>query len=166
MKKGQKPANVPEAPAAKRAAAAAAAAAAATKAKAAKPEEGAAAPPPAEVKTEGGQSQPSSAPRAAAAAAAARKKKPAPQLVGQHPSNTLLVFNLAAQTTEKQLFKRVKKLQPPTSVKTQVWRGRASSGGVCVNGSLARSFFIRVPVSLTIPTPRRDRSWRARAWRC
>lgn len=122
MKKGQKPANVPEAPAAKRAAAAAAAA---TKAKTAKPE-GAAAPPPAEVKTEGGQSRPSSAPRAAAAAAAARKKKPAPQLVGQHPSNTLLVFNLAAQTTEKQLFKRVKKIQPPTSVKTQVWRGRAS----------------------------------------
>ena len=126
MKKGQKPANVPDAPAAKRAAAAAAAAAKA-KAKAATPAAAAAAPKEEgkaplqpEVKVKDGQAQPAKANAPAAAAAAAARKKPAPALVGQHPSNTLLVFNLAAQTTEKQLFKRIKKIQPPSSVKTQV----------------------------------------------
>jgi RNA recognition motif-containing protein len=135
MKKGQKPANVPDAPAAKRAkAAAAAAAASAAAVAAAKVPKSATAP--AKDETEGtetaaaaaeekdvGAKQPQQSrpqQQQQSPAAGERKRKPAPALVGQHPSNTLLVFNLAAQTTEKQLYKRVKKIQPPTSVKTQV----------------------------------------------
>ncbi len=129
MKRGQKPANVPDAPAAKRAKAAAAAAAAKTPAKEAAAEgEGAAAEteaapaePPSPSPKKQQQPKPKQGQESPGAAAAALKKpkKAAPALVGQHPSNTLLVFNLAEQTTEKQLYKRVKKLQPPTSVKMQ-----------------------------------------------
>jgi hypothetical protein len=132
MKRGQKPANVPDAPAAKRAKAAAAAAAAA-KAPAKEEGEGAAAETaaaeaaaePALPSPQKKQQQQAPKPRQgqeqeSSPGAAKKPKKAAPALVGQHPSNTLLVFNLAEQTTEKQLYKRVKKLQPPTSVKMRV----------------------------------------------
>jgi len=67
--------------------------------------------------------------KAAAAAAASTaalttstsvKKKPGHALLSSQPSKTLIVFNLSSQTTEKQLYKRVKKIETPKSIKTEV----------------------------------------------
>lgn len=61
--------------------------------------------------------------KAAAATSSAtttQKKKPGHALLSSQPSKTLIVFNLASQTTEKQLYKRVKKIETPKSIKTEV----------------------------------------------
>ncbi len=48
------------------------------------------------------------------------KRKPGHALLSSQPSKTLIAFNLSSQTTEKQLYKRVKKIETPKSIKTEV----------------------------------------------
>lgn len=61
-----------------------------------------------------------SASTAASTTTTTLKKKPGHALLSSQPSKTLIVFNLASQTTEKQLYKRVKKIETPKSIKTEV----------------------------------------------
>lgn len=73
---------------------------------------------------------------ASTAASTTLKKKPGHALLSSQPSKTLIVFNLASQTTEKQLYKRVKKIETPTSIKTEVRSGLCSRRGGVSTGPL------------------------------
>ena len=77
-----------------------------------------------------------SASTAASTTTATLKKKPGHALLSSQPSKTLIVFNLASQTTEKQLYKRVKKIETPTSIKTEVRSGLGSRRGGVSTGPL------------------------------
>lgn len=70
-----------------------------------------------------------SASTAASTTTTTLKKKPGHALLSSQPSKTLIVFNLASQTTEKQLYKRVKKIETPKSIKTEVRFGRVGLQG-------------------------------------
>ena len=70
-----------------------------------------------------------SASTAASTTTTTLKKKPGHALLSSQPSKTLIVFNLASQTTEKQLYKRVKKIETPKSIKTEVRFGRVGAPG-------------------------------------
>ncbi len=126
VKRGQKPAHAPQVSTSKKAS------------PAKKPQQEGGEEAPTQEKEEGGEGTTSKkrkapAPRAAApgkdepkrgkgAAAATSKKAGGHALLSSQPSKTLIAFNLAAQTTEKQLYKRIKKIETPLSIKTEVGR--------------------------------------------
>lgn len=47
-------------------------------------------------------------------------KKKETVVMSKQPSRTLIAFNVAEQTTEKQLYKRIKKIAVPSKIKTEV----------------------------------------------
>lgn len=57
---------------------------------------------------------------APSAAPITRTKRKAKVVISQEKPRTLLAFNLADETTEKQLFKRVKKIELPKRIKIEV----------------------------------------------
>lgn len=76
------------------------------------------------------------------ASGASKKRKSGHALLSSQPSKTLILFNMASRTTEKQIFKRVRKVEPPTSVKIEV---RTNQAGTALDNVLAPRSFTRLP---------------------